>query len=101
MAARRNSPVGPQHVDPQHTGSALFRGRDTSSMDSAPRRTTSPPPKPWWRERLLVCEQRSARTKPSYLRTESTVARMDFSTARPVRFPDIFLAGYFLGSFAQ
>src|ERR1700687_3135561 len=60
MTARWNS-----RADPRHIGSACFRERDTPSLNPLPRRTTSPPPKPWSQSRLRVCEQRTARTKPS------------------------------------
>src|SRR5437016_3982927 len=79
-------------ADRQHIGSAWFRGRDMPSLDPLPRRTMSPPPTRWSQARLHVCEQRSARTKPSLPPNRASRLRgVDFFHGPSCALPDIFL----------
>src|SRR4030081_1553475 len=73
MAARRNSPVDPHHVEP-----AWLHECDSSILILEPTPATPPRPTLWSPERSHVCEQRSARTQSSYLRTDSAHAELNF-----------------------
>src|SRR5712664_4882986 len=85
MATLRSSPADPQHIEP-----ALRRERDSSTSILEPGPATSRQPTPWSPARSHVCEQRSARTQSSYLRTDSAHADLNFRV-RLVRSPIFFL----------